>query len=849
MNSNQNTQNEPSILHQNNSLNVNIDHTADINHINSSLILNNNSAKVTKTPDQNQINQNGNSAIIITQIEEKKYQSYSVPFKSFINDKNDKNQIITEPNILKNNSFLNISSNPFSKKINSEMNQKEYAINELNQKRIKGDDNGIVNDFNNDIKKNKSQLIRNSINVIPKRTTEFPNELNNSVIRIKIYKSHVKPRRTDLYNENQKNTNTNFITNVNNNENINNNCNNIDYIDEKLKYKLLIKRIALQLKRKTRPSTRGYFYVSIIKTDKYINRIKKIAKNMKNQKFPPTHGFFYSFIKKENEYKNLIKKIASQLKKRINFPKCKIIKIYEPYRLLIKRIADSLKRSIMKKEKPTPIIVEDVNKINNINNNNNNICNNICTSNNNVKYMNNNNVNENVYDNQEMDNKMDIDIDTDKNNNGVRIEEVGIKNVSTENKCLSPMNTNKKENVNANSNEINQNIINNNSSYSFSKISEIQEDMPKSAEQQKINLMNYNNYNLNLNNINVTEIKKETEQINNNEKSKTEQDTSAIQMKINSNFMANDLNQEINIEKKEQNVQHAETSKEQKINNSNIVKEKDVEMKSENIGSKKNEKNIKNNKKKIKNNESDNNNKDFYFNMPNEQKIADISSTFINEEPININIQKEKLLSSESSLNEKYESLMFIKLNKSCNSEIIRSILDNIDLANSANLNIISDICNYIISNFMTRLIPSLKNLLTNKLLDKNYFIKKELKNTINILEKVTNNVIIPVNKQKTKISSKSIKNHKFEDEDDGGKFIQDSDIMNDDLIEDDNELNFEVMNEMRTRQENNQKEKNDIKDKSNKKENLLKKNSFRKNINNVNKQKDVKKIKAYSKK
>ena len=72
---------------------------------------------------------------------------------------------------------------------------------------------------------------------------------------------------------------------------------------------------------------------------------------------------------------------------------------------------------------------------------------------------------------------------------------------------------------------------------------------------------------------------------------------------------------------------------------------------------------------------------------------------------------------------------------------------------------------------------------------------------------------------------------------------------MNDDLIEDDNELNFEVMNEMWTRQENNQKEKNDIKDKNNKKENLLKKNSFRKNINNVNKQKDVKKIKAYSKK
>ena len=340
---------------------------------------------------------------------------------------------------------------------------------------------------------------------------------------------------------------------------------------------------------------------------------------------------------------------------------------------------------------------------------------------------------------------------------------------------------------------------------------------------------------------------------NNNKKIKKDNDfldnySSLKNNKINNNFLNNNNNE---ILKKGETFNKFNLGNifNEKNNNNKRNNNKQKNGKNKNNQNVTNEKNIKNNKKKIKNNESDNNNKDFYFNMPNEQKIADISSTFINEEPININIQKEKLLSSESSLNEKYESLMFIKLNKSCNSEIIRSILDNIDLANSANLNIISDICNYIISNFMTRLIPSLKNLLTNKLLDKNYFIKKELKNTINILEKVTNNVIIPVNKQKTKISSKSIKNHKFEDEDDGGKFIQDSDIMNDDLIEDDNELNFEVMNEMWTRQENNQKEKNDIKDKSNKKENLLKKNSFRKNINNVNKQKDVKKIKAYSKK
>ena len=290
--------------------------------------------------------------------------------------------------------------------------------------------------------------------------------------------------------------------------------------------------------------------------------------------------------------------------------------------------------------------------------------------------------------------------------------------------------------------------------------------------------------------------------------------------------------------------------------------------------------------KNINNNNESDSNKDSYFNLPNEQKVADISSTFINEEPVNLNIQKERLLSSESCLSEKYESFMFIKLNKSCNSEIIRSMVDNMDLSNSANINIISDICNYILSNFMTSLIPTLKNLLTNKLLEKNIFIKKEIKNTIYILEKVNNNVIIPVNKQKTKVSSKSIKNHKFDDDDDdGGKFLQDSEIMNDDLIEDDNELNFDVMNEMWTKQENSQKEKNDKilkennninnnnknddnnkndnknkndnrnkNDNKNKNETFLsnvvnQKNNLKSNLNNLNKQKQIKKIKSNTKK
>ena len=199
---------------------------------------------------------------------------------------------------------------------------------------------------------------------------------------------------------------------------------------------------------------------------------------------------------------------------------------------------------------------------------------------------------------------------------------------------------------------------------------------------------------------------------------------------------------------------------------------------------------------------------DLNFRLPMEQKISDISSNILSEEPININTQKERILSYESHLNEKYESFMFIKLNKSCNSEIIKSTLDNMDLSNLANINLISDICNYIISNFMTSLIPCLKSLLTNKYLEKHNFIKIELKNTINILENVSNKVIIPVNKQKTKVSSKSIMNHKYADDDDE-KFIQDSGIMSDELVEDDNDLNLDVMKDIWINNQINLNEKN----------------------------------------
>ena len=68
-------------------------------------------------------------------------------------------------------------------------------------------------------------------------------------------------------------------------------------------------------------------------TDSAINSFTKQRKTSKKK------------IKKNSNYILLIKRIASQLKKRINFPTCKIIKVYQPYRTLIIRIAQAIKLS------------------------------------------------------------------------------------------------------------------------------------------------------------------------------------------------------------------------------------------------------------------------------------------------------------------------------------------------------------------------------------------------------------------------------------------------------------------------------------------------------------------------
>ena len=87
-------------------------------------------------------------------------------------------------------------------------------------------------------------------------------------------------------------------------------------------------------------------------TYEYVTKGRKTLYNSSliNLESPKKQNPFLKKVKKENKrddsnYKILIKRIAMQLKKRVNFPKCKIIKIYQPYRTLIMRIAQGIKNT------------------------------------------------------------------------------------------------------------------------------------------------------------------------------------------------------------------------------------------------------------------------------------------------------------------------------------------------------------------------------------------------------------------------------------------------------------------------------------------------------------------------
>ena len=278
---------------------------------------------------------NENGSKTIQEIQEKEYKINSVPFKSLLQNEENSNfqelpQFSSKYINKQNNLFNNISYNPFTPNLNINQNskrEKEKVIqNEIKQQKIYNT-NKIERYFD---KKLKSHNIRNSINE--------KQIFDNNVFRIQTFKSHGKQEGRLTTFENILNTkNILELTKIN---------------EDNEKYLLLIKRIAMQLKRKVKPPTQGFFY-KIIRNEQYLLLIKRIAIQLKRKVKPPTQGFFYQRIISNKQYLLLIKRIAFQLKRKTRAPTHGFFYKYirnEQYRLLIKRIAFQLK---IRKRSPT----------------------------------------------------------------------------------------------------------------------------------------------------------------------------------------------------------------------------------------------------------------------------------------------------------------------------------------------------------------------------------------------------------------------------------------------------------------------------------------------------------------
>ena len=82
-------------------------------------------------------------------------------------------------------------------------------------------------------------------------------------------------------------------------------------------YKLLIKRIANQLRNKIRPPTHGFFYFALQKGSYPLMIIKKLEGNIINHSIELNSDIFQEYTQKYLRYRELVKKIALLLKKNL----------------------------------------------------------------------------------------------------------------------------------------------------------------------------------------------------------------------------------------------------------------------------------------------------------------------------------------------------------------------------------------------------------------------------------------------------------------------------------------------------------------------------------------------------
>ena len=102
------------------------------------------------------------------------------------------------------------------------------------------------------------------------------------------------------------------------NQNNQNKFVNINIDEDKRKkeqnYKLLIKRIAMQLKNKIRPPTHGFFYFAFQKGQYPLFIIKKFEEKILNHSIQLNSDIFNVYSEKYLKYRQLVKKIALLLK-------------------------------------------------------------------------------------------------------------------------------------------------------------------------------------------------------------------------------------------------------------------------------------------------------------------------------------------------------------------------------------------------------------------------------------------------------------------------------------------------------------------------------------------------------
>jgi hypothetical protein len=79
-------------------------------------------------------------------------------------------------------------------------------------------------------------------------------------------------------------------------------------------YKLLIKRIAMQLKNKIKPPTHGFFYFALQKGQYPLVIIKKLEEKILNHTIELNSDIFNVYIEKYLKYWQLVKKIAHLIK-------------------------------------------------------------------------------------------------------------------------------------------------------------------------------------------------------------------------------------------------------------------------------------------------------------------------------------------------------------------------------------------------------------------------------------------------------------------------------------------------------------------------------------------------------